>query len=129
MRGHRWPEEAFPGCVLPAPDIPASAMHAPRTRGNTLRKTSAAVGLAAAMGTVAGCSGGGEATKHTVVYEFLGRGPADVRYVVDEPDSDGEEAKGVASGWTKSIEVTTPGTLMHMTVYTSPSEAPDETVT
>ncbi|MGR7003156.1 MmpS family transport accessory protein [Yinghuangia aomiensis] len=60
-----------------------------------------------------------------------GRRPraADVRYAVDDPDSDGEEAKNVASGWTKSVEVTTPGTLMHMTVYTSPSEAPDETIT
>jgi hypothetical protein len=85
--------------------------------------------LAAAVGSVAGCSGGGDTTKHTVVYEVVGRGPADVRYVVDDPDSEGEEAKNVASGWTKSVEVTTPGTLMHMTVYTSPSEAPDETIT
>ncbi|WP_406278525.1 hypothetical protein [Embleya sp. NBC_00896] len=63
------------------------------------------------------------------MYEVGGRGPVDVRYAVDDPRSDGEEAKAVPSGWTKSIEVTTPDTLMHMTVYASASEAPEETVT
>ncbi|HSA49647.1 MAG TPA: MmpS family transport accessory protein [Yinghuangia sp.] len=64
-----------------------------------------------------------------MTYEILGRGPVDVRYAVDDPDSEGEEAKGVQSGWTKTIEVTSPETLMHMTVYPSADEAPEETVT
>lgn len=63
------------------------------------------------------------------MYEVAGRGPVDVRYSIDDPNSDGEEAKAVPSGWTKSIEVSTPETLMHMTVYASASEAPEDTVT
>lgn len=95
-----------------------------------MRAFAAATGLLAAV-ILSGCSddGGGKSSKHTVTYEFLGRGPADVRYAVDDPDSEGEEAKGVPSGWTKTIEVTSPETLMHMTVYASPNEAPDELIT
>lgn len=94
-----------------------------------MRTFAAATGLLAAV-ILSGCSDdGGKPSKHTVTYEFLGRGPVDVRYAVDDPDSEGEEAKAVPSGWTKTIEVTTPETLMHMTVYASTTEAPDELIT
>ncbi|NUU22735.1 MAG: hypothetical protein HOV68_14660 [Streptomycetaceae bacterium] len=92
-----------------------------------MRTFTAAAGLLAAALLVVGCSddGGKKSSKHTVLYEVVGTGPVDVKYSVDEPDSDGEEATGVQPPWSKTIEVTTPGTLMHMSVFAPGSEAPE----
>jgi hypothetical protein len=97
-----------------------------------LRTFTAAVGLLAASALVVGCSDDGgddKSSKHTVVYEVLGTGPVDVTYSVDDPNSEGEEAKGVQLPWSKTIEVTTPGTRMHVMMYAPGSEEPDATIT
>lgn len=78
-----------------------------------------------------GCSDDGDdkSSKHTVVYEAEGTGPVEVKYSIDEPDSDGEEVKDAQLPWSKTIEVTTPGTYMFMALYASPLVSPDETIT
>lgn len=99
-----------------------------------MRTFTTGVALVAAAAFVAGCSDdgdddGGKASKHTVVYEVTGTGPVDVTYTVDDPNSDGEEDKGAQLPWTKTFEVTTPGTRVHVLMYASASVAPDDTIT
>ncbi|UGQ13461.1 MmpS family protein [Yinghuangia sp. ASG 101] len=96
-----------------------------------MRTFTAAAALLVATTLVTGCSDDGDAksSKHTVLYEVVGTGPVDVTYSVDDPNSEGEEAKDAQLPWSHTIEVTTPDTRMHMLMYASASVSPDDTIT
>ncbi|WP_436777656.1 MmpS family transport accessory protein [Yinghuangia sp. YIM S09857] len=96
-----------------------------------MRTFTAVVGFVAASALLVGCSDDGgddKSSKHTVVYEVFGTGPVDVKYSVDAADSEGEEAKGVQPPWSKTIEVSTAGTRMHVSMYAPSSVEPDATI-